>query len=186
MSKTKLYPDFHNLFTELRNGKPLAYTPLQIAEEFEAYIADLENNPICVEVEYRSHKKSGTGDDVGREEKNGQVRTEKYPASPTISDFVGRWLGKSMRYWNELKNVKDAKKREQYESVKNLISVYCRKVKLNGAEVGIYNYNIVARELGLVDKQAVETTGRSIQYVVTSQEDADKLQKAAKGAGLVE
>lgn len=180
-----LYPEFHNLFKEIKTGKALKYTPLEIVEAFEAYIADLAENPICVEVAYKKASKDKAGEHE-KTQSQGQTRTEKYPASPTISDFCSRWLGKSIGWWSDLNKTKDPDKREDYIKVKNLISTYCRKVKLNGAEVGIYNYNIVARELGLVDKQQVEQTGRTVQYVVQSAADIDELKRAANGVGLVE
>lgn len=181
-----LYPKFENTFTELLTGKCLKYSPEEIAKEFIKYIDDLAQHPICVEVEYKKLQKSTSSGGGENEQKQGQTRVEKYPASPTISDFCSRWLGKSMRWWSELDKTKDADKRERYIRVKNLVSVYCRKVKLNGAEVGIYNYNIIARELGLVDKQQVEQTGKSIQYIVQSDTDVEELKKAVDGVGLVE
>lgn len=174
------YPETRHLFDELR-GKALRYTPEQIAEQFEGYIADLTEHPIVVTTTYQTAAQ-GVGDEGVSKRENRQTRT--FPASPTISDFCQRWLGKSLRWWSELDKTKDEDKRERYIQVKALIAAYCRKVKLNGAEVGIYNANIVARELGLAEKQQVEQTGRSIQYVVGSESDIDELNKATDGTGL--
>lgn len=180
------YPEFKNLFTEVKGGRPLAYTPEQLCSEFERYIEDLSMNPMVVEVEYKKQSKGKSGGTIAREEQQGQKRVEKFPYPPTISDFCGRWLGKDIRWWSELDNVKNAANREAYMRIKNVISTYCRRVKLAGAEVGVYNWSIVARELGLVDKQQVEHTGKTIQYMVGGAKDAEELKKAADGVGLAE
>jgi hypothetical protein len=151
--------DVHRLFDSLR-GRKLAYTPLQIAKEFEAYVSDIQKHPIVKKTVYTKD-----GDK--------QLREEHFDRPPMLSDFVCRWLGKSLRWWSELSLAKDA---EIFEAVKESISEYCRNIKMGGAYVGIYNANIVARDLGLAEKMNVEATTPSITFTGTlSEEDKAKL-----------
>ena len=49
---SKFYPDTKRLFDNLR-GRKARYSPEDLAEEFKKYIADLEENQIEVETNYR-------------------------------------------------------------------------------------------------------------------------------------
>ena len=48
----RFYPDTRRLFENLR-GRKARYSPERLAEEFKLYIADLEENQIEVETNYR-------------------------------------------------------------------------------------------------------------------------------------
>lgn len=139
----EFYPDLHKSFANLRIKEP-KYTPEQIAEEFEKYIADLNKHPIEVEADYRRQSESG-----GR---ISQRRITKFPRPPKVLDFVRRWLGLTHQAWYQLPSRRRGK---DYETVIDVINQYCADVKFDGAVVGIYNASIIARDLGLKENIAV-------------------------------
>lgn len=140
----EFYPDVKNMFAGLRKGSNPKYTPEQIAEEFEKYIADLKANPIEVEADYRRNSEN-----TGR---TSQKRTMRMPRPPKVLDFVRRWLGLTHQAWYQLPNRRRGK---DYEIVIDAINQYCADVKFDGAVVGIFNASIIARDLGLRDNIAV-------------------------------
>lgn len=139
----EFYPDVRKSFSNLRAKEP-KYTPEQIAEEFEKYIEDLKANPIELEADYK--RQNGQGD------KSQQKRITKFPRPPKVLDFVRRWLGMTHQAWYKLPS---RKRGADYEKVIEAINQYCADVKFDGAVVGIYNANIIARDLGLRDNIAV-------------------------------
>lgn len=175
-----IYPELKNLFADTRaqrkNGRPLCYTPEEIETKFEEYVKDLMSHPIEIETQYkRQSKKEGAFKD--REERQQQNRVETLPVAPRVSDFVNRWLGKDMSWWGLLSNKDRHNNWEEFSHIKNKIQNYCRNVKLNGACVGIYNPVIVARELGLADKQRVDQTVKQVNINVNSAEEAERMKK---------
>lgn len=155
-----LLPDLKRLFEEARTGRPLVYKPMQIIEEFCLYIADIRNNPIQLESRYSM-----------------QSQTRYLPRAPKISDFVVRWLGKDMSWWSRLSDEHNNKNANLYASIKEKIQTYCYEAKLNGALFGIYNHNIVARELGLVDKQQIDQKQPQIVIKVNSEEELEGIRQ---------
>ena len=143
----EFYPDVRKSFANIR-GKQPKYTPEQIAEEFEKYIADLKEHPIEVEANYRRQSES-----TGR---TSQKRVMKYPRPPKVLDFVRRWLGLTHQAWYKLPTRRRGK---EYEEVIEAINQYCADVKFDGAVVGIYNAAIIARDLGLKDNITLSKPG---------------------------
>ena len=149
--KNDIYPDLKRLFAETDGrGRKLSYTPQQVVEEFRQYVESLAANPIEVETEYQRQTQT-IGESTSRQ---GQMRKQRFSRPPKVTDFVVRWLGKSMQWWSDISNSKRLGK--QFSDIKNKITQYCYDCKLDGAIVGIYNANIIARDLGLHDKIAVE------------------------------
>lgn len=144
---SKFYPDTKRLFENLR-GRKARYSPEDLAEEFKKYIADLEENQIEVETNYRYQ----ASDDVRRQ----QRRTQKYARPPKILDFVTRWLGMTHQWWYSLPH---GKRGADYEAVIERITQYCYDTKFDGAVVGLYNANIIARDLGLKENITVSKHG---------------------------
>lgn len=167
-------PDTKRLFEEVLRGRKLTYTPEQLAKEFLAYIEDLKANPIEVSTQYLRKKQKFKDEELQR-----QDRVEKFHRAPRIEDFVVRWLGKTMAWWSEISGDKyrDA---EEFSNIKKQIQEFCRSVKLDGATAGVFNPVIIARELGLTDKQQVEQTQKQVVYYVADREEADRLQELAE------
>lgn len=139
----RFYPDTKRLFENLR-GRKARYSPEDLAEEFKKYIADLEENQIEVETNYRYM--------TSNDERRQQRRSQKYARPPKILDFVTRWLGMTHQWWYSLP---DGKRGADYEAVIERINQYCYDTKFDGAVVGLYNANIIARDLGLKENIAV-------------------------------
>lgn len=156
-------PDLKRLFEEARTGRPLVYKPMQIIEEFGLYIADIRTNPIQVKVRY-----------------NMQSHIKCLPRAPKISDFVVRWLGKDMSWWSRLSDEHNNKNANLYASIKEKIQAYCYDAKLDGALVGLYNHNIIARELGLVDKQQVDQKQSQFVIKVNNEAEVERLRELAE------
>lgn len=175
---TNLCPPLKRLFEEIKTGKPLAYTPQKLAEEFEQYVKDIEENPIRIHTKYlRQNKKQQLM--RNSEEKQQQDRVEELPCAPRVSDFVNRWLGKTMGWWSNLSKPEQNQRHEEYHNIKQFINGYCRNVKLNGASAGVFNASIIARELGLADKQQVEQQSTQFVITVNSAEEAQRMQELA-------
>lgn len=180
-SNSAFYPDIKRLFASCV-GKPLKYTPEQLREEFEAYIADLQANPIYSDTSIR--KKSA----AGSEEKS---VVNKYPKPPRMNDFINRWLGADWRWWAELSK---SKRGEEYSIIKAHIKDYCEGAMLDGAMCGIYKENLVSRYLGLAEHTENAITAKQQVDMNTrySVEDipeellyrlADAMQDKANGKG---
>jgi len=71
----------------------------------------------------------------------------------------------------------DYSKRPEYSEVIGLVKEIIFKQKFNGAVVGLYNANIIARDLGLKDKVDVTTNDESINTNVD--EDLELARKIA-------
>ena len=140
---SKFYPDTKRLFENLR-GRKARYSPEDLAKEFKKYIADLEENQIEVETNYRYQ--------TSNDERRQQRRTQRYARPPKILDFVTRWLGMTHQWWYSLPH---GKRGADYEAVIERITQYCYDTKFDGAVVGLYNANIIARDLGLKENIAV-------------------------------
>lgn len=140
---SKFYPDTKRLFENLR-GRKARYSPEDLADEFKKYIADLEENQIEVETNYRYQSSN--------DDRRQQRRTQRFARPPKILDFVTRWLGMTHQWWYTLPH---GKRGADYEAVIERINQYCYDTKFDGAVVGLYNANIIARDLGLKENIAV-------------------------------
>ena len=91
-----------------------------------------------------------------------------------------------MRKQGIIANIDDykANKDDRYSEYANIlrtIGVEIHEDKFIGASVGIYQHNIIARDLGLVDKKDVTTKGDSINYSdLTKEEIIQKLDDIKK------
>lgn len=165
----EIYPDVRKSFEGVLR-KPPKYTPEQIADEFEKYIADLKEHPVEIESDYRRQSE--------RDGRTSQRRITKFPRPPKVLDFVRRWLGLTHQAWYKLPQRRRGK---DYEVVIEAINQYCADVKYDGAVIGIYNAAIIARDLGLKENIAVtkpsEDDNMTIEEVNAEIERLEKLQK---------
>lgn len=138
-------------------GRPRKYTPKQLLAKFEEYINDRLNRPIIErETETARH-------DEHRSEKESRV---SHPQLLSIGDFC-IFLGCCRNWWNELP--------DEFLGVKRQISTYIEQYQLRGASLGIFNANIISRLLGLTEKKDITSNGETIQAIVQSQEQKEKL-----------
>lgn len=154
------YPPFRNPYKQ--KGRPLNYTPEEIAAEFEKYVNWCIDNPIVIE---RSASGRTGVYPFTREE------TETKPRLVSIGGFLV-WLGEDERWWSELEKGTFG---EEFSKVKARVRVYCEDYQKAMASAGVFKENIIARLLGLADKKAVATEGVTI--VVESPEQKEKMEK---------
>lgn len=163
---SKFYPDTKRLFENLR-GRKARYSPEDLAEEFKKYIADLEENQIEVETNYRYQSSN--------DDRRQQRRTQKFARPPKILDFVTRWLGMTHQWWYTLPH---GRRGADYEAVIERITQYCYDTKFDGAVVGLYNANIIARDLGL--KENIAVSKREADEAMTEEDVDAELQRLQK------
>ena len=142
-------------------GRPLHFTPRQLAEKFGEYVEWCENN----EIELGERQKGiAPGGYVDKTTTNYKQRLI------SIHGFLV-YIGKTARWWGELSNGKQG---DKFSVVKAHITEYCEDYQKEMAAAGIFNANIISRLLGLADKK--ELTGESINIIVNSQEEKEKLE----------
>lgn len=139
-----------------RVGRPLHYTPEELAEKFIEFVKWSQENPIVV----TKSVKGSTGDaSFNREEE------EQKPQYISVKGFLV-WLGETKAWWEDLD--KDSSFSLEFSSLKSYIRTYCEENQAKLASAGIYKENIISRLLGLADKQAVDAkVDGKMEYEVT-------------------
>lgn len=142
-------------------GRPLHFTPKQLAKKFEEYVKWCEDN----EIELGERQKGvAPGGYVDKTTTNYKQRLI------SVHGFLV-FIGKSKRWWTELS---DGKQGDKFSTLKDSITAYCEDYQKEMAAAGIFNANIISRLLGLADKK--ELTGESINIIVNSPEEKEKLE----------
>lgn len=118
-------------------GRPMLFSsPTLLWEEALAYFKDCDDNPIEIE------------DWVG---KDAVSVTRKKPLPYTLGGFC-IWVGASRNWWKEFRSAREADKDEDFLAIIARIDEIIFTQQYNGAAGGLYQQNIVARALGLVEK----------------------------------
>ena len=142
-------------------GRPLHYTPKQLAEKFEEYVKWSEENVIEIGERQRGIASGGFVDKTTTNYKQRLI---------SVHGFLV-FIGKSKRWWTELS---DGKQGDKFSTLKDSIISYCEDYQKEMAAAGIFNANIISRLLGLADKK--EVTGEGINIIVNSQEEKEKIE----------
>lgn len=142
-------------------GRPLHYTPKQLAEKFEEYVKWSEENVIEIGERQKGIASGGYVDKTTTNYKQRLI---------SVHGFLV-FIGKSKRWWTELS---DGKQGDKFSTLKDSITSYCEDYQKEMAAAGIFNANIISRLLGLADKK--EQTGESINIIVNSPEEKEKLE----------
>lgn len=147
-----IYPPVIN---PLKRGRPLHYTPEELAVKFSEFVKWSQENPIVV----TKSVKGSTGDTpFDRDEE------EQKPQYISVKGFLV-WLGETKDWWDKLDS--DSVNAAEFFHLKTYIRTYCEENQAKLASAGIYKENIISRLLGLADKQAVEAKMEgSIEYKV--------------------
>lgn len=133
-------------------------SPEKLYEYFESYKKDCKKNP---RVEYVYNH---------RLDQQGQINREK----PLTWNGLDIWLRKNgiLSRLDDYKANKD-NRYDKYAYIIRMIGVEIYEDKFTGAAVGIFSHNIIARDIGLIDKTE-ETGSVSINIsrsVASSEED---------------
>lgn len=142
-------------------GRPLHYTPKQLAEKFEEYVKWSEENVIEIGERQKGIASGGYVDKTTTNYKQRLI---------SVHGFLV-FIGKSKRWWTELS---DGKQGDKFSTLKDSITSYCEDYQKEMAAAGIFNANIISRLLGLADKK--ELTGEGINIIVNSQEEKEKIE----------
>lgn len=157
------YPPFRNPYKQ--KGRPLNYTPEELAAEFEKYVKWCLDNPIVISKTITKTSRSPEG--------GAAVDIDEVETKPRLIGIGGFlvWLGEDDNWWAMLdKGTFGA----EFLRVKARVRVYCEDYQKAMASNGVFKENIISRLLGLADKKAVSTEGVTI--VVESPEQKDKME----------
>lgn len=124
-------------------GRPLKFTPKQLAEKFAEYVQWCIDNPIVIEA---SHDVTGANGWFT----NGS-HEDKKPRLVSIGGFL-TYIGGSWEWWRSL----DIRSSARFLEVKSKIKIYCEEYQKEMASTGVFKENIISRLLGLADKAQVD------------------------------
>lgn len=123
-----------------KGGRPRKFAyPTQLLNAFSEYLEDRKERFI----EFGESEEGISGKSIISKTKK---EVKHHPLS--IADFC-IFLGCSRAWWNALP--------EGFLGVKSYIGDYIFSYQLKGAEIGEFNANIVARELGLAEKKDISS-----------------------------
>lgn len=137
---------------KLRDYKPTGYkiTPTELMQKAREYIEDTKARPI---MQNAIHQRSG---------EIIQIPLQRPLTIEGLCNYIGITV-KTLHNWEkpqqEPKTDEERERNASYLQIIARIRQLIYEDKLTGAAVGIYNANIIARDLGLTDKREVETTG---------------------------
>lgn len=159
-----IYPPIN--FTLSKRGRPLKYTPEQVLEKFQEYVAWAKENPIRIRTTVQSYTTEGKS--------YGSDTIQEKPRLISIGGFLVH-LGQIQQWWDKLD---DNKRGEEFLVVKAFIRGYCEDYQKEMASNSVFNANIVSRLLGLVDKKQVEGGTSPINVTLTDPAAASGLKHA--------
>jgi hypothetical protein len=130
-------------------GRPLKFTPTELAQKFDEYVQWCKDHPIVKEVTDHATSVDGT--------KYGKTTEDKTPRLVSIGGFLV-FLGETWDWWSKLET---GKHKEDFFKVKGLIRGFCEEYQKEMASANVFNGNIISRLLGLADKAQVEADVRA-------------------------
>lgn len=146
-----IYPPVIN---PLKRGRPLHYTPEELADKFAEYVKWCDEHPITIKRTATQTNTSPVGpSSFDRDE------VEQKPQLVSISGFLV-WLGETESWWKMLGEREDG---EEFVTLKSYIRTYCQQNQAKLASSGVFKENIISRLLGLADKQQQQVTGQ-VEY----------------------
>lgn len=121
-------------------GRPNKYTPTEMWSEFQEYVKWCCEHPITMTT--RTTYSSGNSSEVD----------ESKPRLVSIDGFM-IWLGVSDVWWYDIE--KSKRYGPEFSRVKTRIKKITEQYQKEMAASGYFNANIIARLLGLADRQTV-------------------------------
>lgn len=134
-------------------------SPKQLWESACEYFEYMDKNP------WKSKELMRSGDLAGE-------LVDVPTARPYSLEGLCLYLGANSKYWAQFKlglpeaKTLDKEQKEAFSNVITQIEAVIRVQKMEGATVGAFNHNIIARELGLVDKTETQTQNTHVNYNV--------------------
>lgn len=137
-----------------RVGRPLHYTPEELAKKFEEFVKWAEEHPIEVR-----RTATGTSTTPNAPSSFDREDVEQKPQYISVKGFLV-WLGETKDWWDNLDRLQDS---AEFISLKTYIRAYCEENQAKLASAGLLKENIISRLLGLADKQQQQVTGQ-VEY----------------------
>lgn len=142
-------------------GRPRKYNPQELLQGIKEYFDLILNNPIFENI---LHQKTGEVVKIPR---------QKPLTIIGLCNHIGLTIA-------QLKEYETNEKLQNHAEFKNIITharQICYQQKFEGAAVGIFNSNIIARDLGLIDKTETNEGPKKIKIEVIpyNEKTADKL-----------
>lgn len=123
-------------------GRPLDFTPEQLANKFVEFLEWTKVHPIP----------------VGETQVNMKGESfDKYKAMPRMVNIRAFlvFIGKSQSWWAMLDTRKQG---DKFVILKTRIREYCESYQIEMASTGLFKENIISRLLGLADKTQTDAT----------------------------
>ena len=99
------------------------------------------------------------------------IEVERENETPYTLSGLCLYLGVSRHWWNEFKNAKH----EGFLEVIRAIEEIMYTQKFEGASVGAFNANIIARDLSLKEQTDITSGGEKMNPVITTMKDGQIL-----------
>lgn len=128
-------------------GRPLDYTPEQLAYKFVEFLEWCKSHPIPIG-KTTVNPKGETFDEI-----------KDAPRMVSVAAFLV-YIGKGKSWWAMLDS---GERGEEFLTLKSRVREYCENYQVEMASTGLFKENIISRLLGLADKQnAVVEIGESV------------------------
>lgn len=144
-------------------GRPLYYSPKELAEKFVEFVEWCNDNSFNIEQTKTT--------ETMRDEKT-ETTSTSFVRMVSVGSFLV-FIGKTRRWWGELSNGKQG---ERFSAVKEAITEYCEEYQKEMAATGVFNANIISRLLGLADKKQIEGDSANLTIVVKNAEEKGKVE----------
>lgn len=131
-------------------GAPYAFTPDEFEKAWNDYFIYVDSNPWIKKDAIRSGDNAGKIIDIPTQRPYSEVG---FCAFHNLGEHYINQLGHTLENKGDNKN--ENEKRLSY--ILTQARAKCRNQKFEGAAVGAFNANIIARDLGLVDKTETES-----------------------------
>jgi len=156
-----------------KRGRPYKFTPAQFEIAWQQYFEWVDNNPWYKSEAIKSGDMAGT--------------IIKVPTSRPYTELgfcVFHDLGE--KYLRELSGYLEGKEDKvslELTAILTRARAKCYNQKFEGAAVGAFNANIIARDLGLVDKKEMDhtTKGESLNKKLAMDEAKQRLEELMNG-----
>lgn len=160
--KTQISDKYRTKSIPVRKGRPLKCTPDELWTKFVRYVKWCEENPT-----YIVRKVSGFNGDTPYE----REEVETKPRYISVEGFL-LYIGAAASWWKMLDKSIEG---EAFLAVKTRIRAHCEQSQKGYASQGIFKENIIARLLGIADKQTTESREEH-RIVVATAEEKEKIE----------
>lgn len=135
---------------------PKYKTPGELWKDAVKYFEYIDGNPMETEEEIDGHNANGSKTEI-------KIKRHKIPYTwEGLYVFIGVC---DLDYYKT-----NEKKKEAFSGIIKHINNIIRNQKFSGASAGLFNANIIARDLGLTDKTDITTKGEAINQPLTPDE----------------